>query len=278
MKERVIVVLKRSTWDQLANSPGGFEGLDPGAVRRARSVHLRHMKSVNKVLEILKTEGFSVTVVNGPEKSFKVPLTTKMVITVGGDGTLLAASHKVPSGIPLLGVNSDFKTSRGYLCAALSADDVKYILTLRLLKGLIKKVTRLTVVLDGQVLSSRVLNEALFSHACPAAMTKFILGKERCNCSGIWVGTGAGSTGAMRSAGGIEFPPENKGLQAIVREPYSTIRDPGSYYLNGSRFKLISKISDGVLYLDGPFLKFPVRYQQRVDFVTSIEPLSLVLD
>jgi len=276
MKERVIVVLKRSTWDQISNSKGGFEGMEPSAVRRARDVHLRHLKSVNTVLQTLQEGGFRLTVIDGPEKDFKVPLTTKMVITVGGDGTLLSASHKVPSGIPILGVNSDPKTSRGYLCAA-HAGDVKGILLAKNFKSTLKKVTRLQVMLDGRVLSSRVLNEALFSHSCPAAMTKFILGKERYGCSGLWVGTGAGSTGAMMSAGGVDFPPECKDLQAIVREPYHAKGEPVIRILCGKRFKLISKISDGVLYLDGPFLKFPVSYQQRVDFMTSTEPLSLVL-
>jgi NAD+ kinase len=274
-RERVIVVLKRSTYDQLQLS-GGFEGLSPSSIRRARAVHLRHLKSVNTVLETLQTEGFRITLVEGPEKGFKVPMTTKMVITVGGDGTLLSASHKVPSGIPILGVNSDPKTSRGYLCAA-HAGDVKGVLLDKNFKSSIKKVTRLEVILDGQTLSRRVLNEALFSHACPAAQTKFILGKQRYGCSGLWVGTGAGSTGAMMSAGGVDFPPECRELQAIIREPYHAKEEPVNRFLNGKRFKLISKISDGVLYLDGPFLKFPVSYQQRVDFVISTEPLSMVL-
>jgi NAD+ kinase len=275
VKEKVIVVLKRSTWDRLRLS-GGFEGQSPSAIRRARAVHLRHLKSVNTVLGILQTEGFKVTLVEGPEKDFKVPMTTKMVITVGGDGTLLAASHKVPAGIPILGVNSDPKTSIGYLCAA-HADNFNNWMRDKNFRGFIKKVTRLEVVLDGRVLSSRVLNEALFSHACPAAMTKFLLGKDRYGCSGIWVGTGAGSTGALRSAGGINYPPECKDLQAIIREPYRAPGDTPIRFLEGRRFKLISKISDGVLYLDGPFLKFPVSYQQRVDFKVSTEPLSMVL-
>lgn len=275
MKERVIVVLKRSTWDQLQLS-GGFEGLAPSAIRRARAVHLQHTKSVKSVLETLEGENFKVTLIDGPEKDFKVPMTTKMVITVGGDGTLLAASHKVPYGIPILGVNSDPKTSRGYLCAA-HAGDIKGVLLAKNFRSMVKKVTRLQVVLDGQVLSSRVLNEALFSHVCPAAMTKFILDKERYGSSGLWVGTGAGSTGAMMSAGGVDFPPECKELQAIIREPYHAKGEPVTRFLNGKRFKLISKISDGVLYLDGPFLKFPVSYQQRVDFMVSTDPLSMVL-
>jgi NAD+ kinase len=223
----------------------------------------------------LQAEGYKITLIEGPEKDFKVPMTTKMVITVGGDGTFLSASHKVPTGVPILGVNSDPKTSQGYLCSA-SADDVKGILLAKNSKNFIKKVTRLQVVLDGRVLSSRVLNEALFSHVCPAAMTKFILGKDRYGCSGIWVGTGAGSTGAMKSAGGITYDPEAKMLEAVIREPYNAHAYFISKFHTSRSFKLISKISDGVLYLDGPFLKFPVSYQQRVDFEVSTEPLMMI--
>lgn len=274
MRERVIVVLKRSTWDQLSGSKRGFEDLGSAAVQRAKRVHLRHLKSVNTVLGILQTQRFRITLVEGPEKDFRVPMSTKMVITVGGDGTLLAASHKVPTGIPILGVNSDPETSRGFLCAA-HAKDVKGVLLAKNFRSFLKKVTRLEVRLDGQVLSRRVLNEALFSHACPAAMTKFVLGRERYGCSGLWVGTGAGSTGAMLSAGGKDYSPEDRELQAIIREPYHVTKSETDLF--GKRFKLISKINEGVLYLDGPFLKFPVSYEQRVDFTVSTEPLLMVL-
>lgn len=271
MREQVIVVLKRSTWDQLK-----FKVSDSSAAKRAFSVHQRHSKSVDRVLHELSRLKYRAVVVNGPEKDFKVPDGTKMVITVGGDGTLLAASHKVPAGIPILGVNSDPKTSVGYLCAA-RADDVRGILLAKNFKSAVKKITRLQVSIDGEVVCSRVLNEALFSHVCPAAMTKFILGRDRYGCSGIWVGTGAGSTGAMRSAGGTSYPPETKELQAIIREPY---RGPGetlNRFQSGKSFKLVSKVSDGILYLDGPFLSFPVEYEQQVNFRVSPEPLTMVL-
>ena len=54
-----------------------------------------------------------------------------------------------------------------------------------------------------------------------------------------------GSTGAMRLAGGTSYPPENKLLQAIIREPY---RGPGetlNRFLSGKGFKLVSRVSDG---------------------------------
>ena len=277
MKERIIVVVKRSTWEQLSSTRRGFDGLAPSAIRRARSVHLRHSKSITTVLEALDAVGHKPVIIDGLGVDFKVPATTKLVITVGGDGTLLSASHKVPAGVPILGVNSDPGTSTGYLCAA-HASDVAGILKSKTLKGMAKSVTRLQVLVAGKVVSNRVLNEALFSHVCPAAMTKFILDKYRYGSSGLWVGTGAGSTGAMQSAGGSCYSPEGKYLHAIIREPY---RAPGrsvNRFFEGRSFKLISKVNDGILYLDGPFIQHPVKYEQRVDFRVSTEPLSLILD
>jgi NAD+ kinase len=149
MKEKIIVVVKRSTWDQVLSTRKGFEDMAPSAVRRARSVHLRHMKAVDQVLHDLNKLGPRVIVVNGPEKNFKVTADTKMVVTVGGDGTLLAASHKVPAGTPILGVNSDPKTSTGYLCAA-QAGDAKCILMAKNFKSMVKKVTRLQVTIPSR--------------------------------------------------------------------------------------------------------------------------------
>jgi len=277
MRERIILVVKRSTWEQLSHTRGGFDGVAPSAIRRARSVHLRHSKSIDIILEALDAVGQKPVIIDGLGVDFKVPVTTKLVITVGGDGTLLSASHKVPAGVPILGVNSDPKTSTGYLCAAL-ASDVAGILKSKTFKGMARRVTRLQVLVDGKVVSNRVLNEALFSHVCPAAMTKFILGKDRYGSSGLWVGTGAGSTGAMKSAGGTCYSPECNYLQAIIREPYAGPGEVVTRFFEGMSFKLISKVNDGILYLDGPFIKHPVKYEQRVDFRISTEPLSLILE
>lgn len=274
MQKRIIVVVKKSTWEQL-QSNGGFEGLAPKAVKRAREVHRRHQRSVQLVLQTLAAGGDSIKVVEGPEKAFRV-LDAKMVVTVGGDGTFLSASHRVPTSVPIIGVNSDPETSRGCLCSATSDTLIDVIMG-----GRRVSITRLQVMIDGELVSNRVLNEALFTHACPAAMTKFVFTCRpdtiRYGCSGIWIGTGAGSTGAMRSAGGQSFPLTHKKLQAIIREPYLGFDgQPGRQVFEGRNIKLISKIDKGVIYLDGPFLKHPVSYEQRIDFSPSTDPLTMI--
>jgi hypothetical protein len=82
----------------------------------------------------------------------------------------------------------------------------------------------------------------------------------------------------MKSAGGTDYPPEHKSLQAIIREPYNGSGESMRCFLNGTSFRLISKVSDGILYLDGPFIQHPVKYEQRVDFKISTEPLSMILE
>ena len=41
----------------------------------------------------------------------------RLVVTVGGDGTLLAASHLVGGGVPVVGINSSPRSSVGFFCA-----------------------------------------------------------------------------------------------------------------------------------------------------------------
>ena len=75
------------------------------------------------------------------------------------------------------------------------------------------------VELNGESLHDRVLNEALFCHASPAATSRYILRVARADgaepdvladeeqkSSGLWVGPAAGSTAAQRSAGGSVLP------------------------------------------------------------------------
>src|SRR6185436_3893799 len=91
-------------------------------------------------------------------------------------------------------------------------------------------LSRMRVSLNGKTLHARVLNEALFCHASPAATSRYILGlnrkgkatgKEDQRSSGIWIGPAAGSTAAQRSSGGKILPLTSKHIQYVVREPYT---------------------------------------------------------
>jgi len=132
-----------------------------------------------------------------------------------------------------------------------------------------------------RTVTKRVLNEALFSHSCPAAMTRFRFQNLSYRCSGIWIGTGAGSTGAMRSAGGEQFPANSRWLQAIIRESYEDPEAPvGAPRCTMSHedgtFVLKSMTDEATLYLDGPHMQVPIWYENRMIFRIG-EPLRLVV-
>jgi len=60
-------------------------------------------------------------------------------------------------------------------------------------------------------------------------------------------------------------------LQAVIREPFN--HPP--VQLVAERFKLSNKMTEAVLYLDGPYLQVPVGFGDTVTFKVSKEPLML---
>jgi len=266
---KIIIVTKRTAYSRLTEDPTTQSLLGKKDIDQLKKAHERHQVCLNEVIKHLKNIGVRPHIISSGQ-AFDDKI-SDFVITVGGDGTLLSASHNVGS-TPLMGINSDPETSVGYLCHA----------TPKTLEISIKRhindnpktfsVTRMEVLVGGKSIAKRVLNEALFTHSCPAAMTKVLLDNELYSCSGIWVGTGAGSTGAIKSAGGKRLPMCADMLQAIVRESYNK----GKTKHVQTQFKLVSKISDAVLYLDGPFLQIPVGYGDTVTCRASKEPLNLI--
>lgn len=206
-----------------------------------------------------------------------------LVLTVGGDGTLLSASHNV-NQVPVLGVNSSPSFSVGFFCATKGEGLERMVADA--LSGRAERVvlTRMQVKLNGELVSKRVLNEALYCHASPAATSRYILevssNTEEQRSSGFWVGPAAGSTGALHSAGGSVLPLSARELQLVVREPYTPA---------GQRYELLkvvvseqehidvrSKMQDASMFLDGPYKRVAVQLGDVASFSVSDEPLTLL--
>lgn len=207
-----------------------------------------------------------------------------LVASIGGDGTLLWLSHRVGSNRPVLAINSAPEHSVGYFCGGRKGH-VKEALEAAL-EGRLKatRLTRMTVERNGEVLHRRVLNDALFCHRSPAATTRYILAfeglEEAQKSSGMWLGPAAGSTAAIRSAGGKILPPGSRKLQFVVREPYHP--PLGAYRLrkgmvkSGRALKVYSQVREGRLYLDGPRVMHEVGIGDELTFTESEEPLKLL--
>jgi NAD+ kinase len=150
------------------------------------------------------------------------------------------------------------------------------------------ELTRMRVELNGRVLSSRVLNDALVCHASPAATSRYILRIERPGrvdeedqrSSGLWIGPAAGSTAAQKSAGGRVLPLSSKRLQYVVREPYTPVgvpfRFPVGTVREDQRLVILSKMRDAKIFLDGPHIVFDVTVGDVLTLRRSDEPLVVL--
>ncbi len=286
-RPRVIVVAKKSALSKLESGESDSRArrlLDSGhvSVKKWAPAHEQHLKAVEKVYETLEGLGVETLLLHGAQAEFD-PVGASLIVTVGGDGTLLAASHNV-SDVPLLGVNSAPKYSVGFFCAA-SGNSIKSLLRAAL-EGTASSVdlARMRVKLNGQVRSERVLNEALYCHAEPAATSNYIVQagrrREEQKSSGLWVGTAAGSTAALRSAGGRILPLASRRLQMVVREPYAGRgRKPALLRVvvpETGKVDVTSKMERARVFLDGPYRRLTVRLGDEVRFETSDQPLTVV--
>lgn len=213
------------------------------------------------------------------------PLSRKpdLVVTVGGDGTLLAASHAI-GDTPILAINSAPDYSVGFFCGG-QLGAVRETLRRALAGELpIAKLTRMKVEKDNVLLTTRVLNEVLVCSASPAATTRYILehrgSVEEQKSSGIWIGPAAGSTAAQRSAGGRVLPLASEKLQFVVREPYTpagqVLRLPRGVVSPGESLSIRVKMSDGRVFVDGPHEVHTVTIGDHLRFSASDEPLTLL--
>jgi NAD+ kinase len=294
---QVCVVLKRSSWRKWVEEEGDariVELIEAGdeTVRRMRPGHLDHIATIEEVRGVLAELGVNVFWSDRPHDFRTDALAGRcdLVITVGGDGTLLGASHGIGPGIPLLGVNSSPDHSVGFFCAARKGHAKEAIAAA--LDGTLEatELSRMRVDLNGRSLIDRVLNEALFCHDSPAATSRYILriedgnrtaiAEEEHKSSGLWVGPAAGSTAAQRSAGGRVLPLSSSRLQYVVREPYRPGDELPRLTLGlieeAQALSLKSRMRQARLFLDGEHLVHDVTIGDVITMRRSAEPLTVL--
>ena len=208
----------------------------------------------------------------------------RLVISVGGDGTLLTASHWV-TGADLLGVNSAPRSSVGFLTFARRATLARVLA--RIAHGDLQPqtVARIEVELEGRRLPP-ALNDVLLAHEQPAATSRYglRLGRrvEEHRSSGLWVSSAAGSTAGIRSAGGEPMPLGDRRLQFRARELYRAHGRGGvlaaGYVEPGRELVVESAMAAGRLFVDGARLAVSFPFGARATFRVAGEPLRLFAD
>lgn len=207
-----------------------------------------------------------------------------LVVSLGGDGTLLWASHVVGTDCPLLAINTAPSDSVGYFCAG-TKHNLESVLA-DALSGRLKetRLARMRVEVDGKLVSARVLNDALCAHQDPAATSRYIVRfrniEEEHKSSGVWVGPAAGSTAAIYSAGGKVLAVTSKRLQFVVREPFcwskKELKLKRGVVRPDEDLRIRSKNRLSSVYIDGSHLRQDVGIGSEIRFCLSNEPLTLL--
>ena len=280
------LVVKRSAYERASDIPNDnlqdlLERGDP-SVANVMFAHDEHTATVGELKKALLEENVEVDRIRRRREPFDASI-YDLVITVGGDGTMLRASHSV-GGTPMLAINSAPSHSVGFFCGG-NHGEVAQTLGAAL-RGKLARVslTRMEVVVNDEVVHSRVLNDALFCHQSPAATSRYILELddvvEEQKSSGLWIGPSAGSTAAQRSAGGKVLPLSSKALQLVIREPYTPDGKPYRLWRTlikrDQELHVRSKSRQMRMYLDGPDMMVRVGLGDVVTFRKSAEPLVVL--
>lgn len=145
------------------------------------------------------------------------------VISIGGDGTALSASHFLEDK-PLLAVNSSPLTSVGAL-TTLTVDKLGEKLK-EISEGRYKteNLERIEVRINDKVIEHLALNDVFIASEKAYHISKYKLKfkneEEIQRSSGLIFSTGTGSSAWFKSAGGIPFSPQSKFVKMITREIY----------------------------------------------------------
>lgn len=176
---------------------------------------------LNKIKKIL--QGKNISIVELSEIKKEDFAGADLVITLGGDGTFIKASHFL-NNTPIIGINTEPEESEG----ALTSIDKKEIDKLKdIIDGKHKIIIRerAKVVLNGKVIDEHALNDVYVGSATQFHTSRYVIKfkekEEEQRSSGVVISTGSGSPAWYKSAGGKPFNPEEKVLKFIVRELYS---------------------------------------------------------
>ncbi|GBG72979.1 hypothetical protein CBR_g12698 [Chara braunii] len=273
--------------------------------------HLAHSNAVSKCHEVLEKCGVQWQSIRRDE--LREPIQgVDLVITIGGDGTMLETSHFLDDKIPMIGINSDptkqteveerlqdydAKRSTGYLCAA-TTDDFEQVLD-EVLSGtrLPTEVARIKATVDGALCLPPVLNDVLLAHPSPASVSRcnYYIQKVKglkegedgvlvspsihSRSSGLRVCTAVGSTAATRSAGGFRMPFLSKNLQYMLREPLQPHPRHKNYLhgliLDDEVMKVKWGSRQGRIFADGSHLSRELQIGSSIEITSKAPVLQL---
>ena len=268
---KAAIVYKISIWEIYKDSPDeetraylerGGKNLE--TLQRSSEIQ---KETLRKTLSALEDAGIDHQRIYRAELTPESIAGADLVISVGGDGTFLEASHVVPPEIPMLGVNSDPERSVGFFAATDAGGIGAVIADLDAQPR--TEITRLQAFVEGQMVGPPVLNDVLFAHPNPAATSRYRLlhpsddppgEARRFRNSGLLICSAAGSSGWMYQEHGMLMQLDDQRMQFLhrgMRESRPTLTDSG-------QVEIESLTRRGVVFIDGERTRVPLTLGQRL--------------
>lgn len=295
----VCIVQKQTSWERYTKLHAKAEFYD--YVKRSKDVlapvqaaHADHLQSRDLLFRTLERLGLSYAALHlddlrknkisffdeNKERSGLRPK-FKLVISLGGDGTFLHASHHVGGEVALLGINSSVANSVGHLCSVKPQEIESALRAILDKKHIVKKSRRLKVRVLRAGKSTPLplaLNDVLFCHKHPAASSRYeisVLGRtgtqaEKHISSGVWVSTAQGRSAAIAAYGFESIPNEPTHMYVAARELYRPATESlklGRFFIDGEKefLSIFSRMRQGLVCVDGPDFCAPFGFGDRVE-------------
>ena len=258
--------------------------LNPELGARMQTAHDDHSRSLEKLRQLLADMGIKADF--HERDALRQSLDAyRFVVSLGGDGTFINASHFAEKTL-LLGVNSSPDNSVGHYCRFELKTKNGYASLRRQLEAMLRSakypvperaLQRLHLAVQDRPAPFPVLNDVLFAEENPAATSRYTLRYRghvhHQKSSGVWVSTPSGSSAAYSSAGGKAF--KQRELRFVVRELYSDggRRLTGGRVRSGEKLHIICSMMHGMLYLDGSHHRINVALGEHL--AISLHPREL---
>lgn len=286
-----LVIVKQTALAQGGRAAEFARSGDATAKRilHADAEHQRTIDAVRQALSKRKIAFGEASLMNLDARVKGQLAISDLVISIGGDGTALGASHYIRGGA-MIGVNSAPGDSVGHFCSVHRKNFDQRLDAILSGKAKPKELARLQIALDEKPLSELALNDVLIAHECPASTTRYLIkvgrrpnsgNEEEHRSSGVWISTAAGSTAGIGSAGGRKMPLGSKRIQYLVRELY---REPKrSYALTrgfieaGEAITIASKMAAGEMYIDGAKTRYEFPFGTRARISVAEHSLKIFL-
>ncbi|MFP4472587.1 MAG: NAD(+)/NADH kinase [Candidatus Omnitrophota bacterium] len=254
--KRALLLYKISIYDYYTKS-SLTGGVSDQEMSRFQITHDRHYRALEAVESACHSAGIPYHLQE--RGSLKDYARYDLIVTIGGDGTFLEGARYTENQL-ILGVNSDPHWSVGRFCTCTPDTFAESLTALTQDRHYVQELTRLQVETVKDPRTILFINDILVCHAHPAVLSRYEITlnghTEEHRDSGIWISTAAGSTGAIRSAGGEVLDPEKSEFQYMPRELYPGWNE-GEYSLTGgvlpadAELRLRSLMPEGVIYVDG---------------------------